>query len=126
LILIAIKNNAKTNCAFYKLSTIFARSITVVYKNLMTMSHFTAERKATIFTNFGGSETNTGSIEAQIAMLTERINHISNHLKTNRKDFSTNRGLMSMVGRRKRLLQYLAKNNLTSYRALIEKLGIRK
>jgi small subunit ribosomal protein S15 len=90
------------------------------------MSHFTAERKATIFTTFGGSATNTGSIEAQIAMLTERINHISNHLKANKKDFSTNRGLMSMVGRRKRLLQYLAKTNLTSYRSLIEKLGIRK
>jgi len=93
---------------------------------LMQMSHFTAEKKANIFKTFGGTETNTGSIEAQIAMLTERINHISNHLKTNRKDFSTNRGLMTMVGRRKRLLQYLSNNNLTSYRSLIEKLGIRK
>lgn len=90
------------------------------------MSHFTAEKKANIFKNFGGNENNTGSIEAQIAMLTERINHISGHLKSNKKDFSTNRGLMQMVGRRKRLLQYLSANNLTSYRALIEKLGIRK
>ena len=90
------------------------------------MSHFTAEKKANIFKNFGGSATNTGSVEAQIAMLTERINHISGHLKTNKKDFSTNRGLMQMVGRRKRLLQYLSHTNLTSYRALIEKLGIRK
>ena len=61
------------------------------------MSHFTAEKKANIFKTFGGKETNTGSIEAQIAMLTERINHISAHLKDNKKDFSTNRGLMSMV-----------------------------
>jgi len=92
----------------------------------MQMSHFTAEKKANIFKNFGGNATNTGSIEAQIAMLTERINHISGHLKSNKKDFSTNRGLMQMVGRRKRLLQYLSHNNLESYRALIEKLGIRK
>ena len=92
----------------------------------MQMSHFTAEKKANIFKNFGGNEANTGSIEAQIAMLTERINHISAHLKGNKKDFSTNRGLMQMVGRRKRLLQYLSHNNLESYRALIEKLGLRK
>jgi small subunit ribosomal protein S15 len=90
------------------------------------MSHFTAEKKANIFKTFGGAETNTGSIEAQIAMLTERINHISNHLKTNKKDFSSNRGLMQMVGRRKRLLIYLSHNNLTSYRGLLEKLGLRK
>lgn len=90
------------------------------------MSHLTAEKKANIFKTFGGSETNTGSIEAQVAMLTERINHISNHLKSNKKDFSTHRGLMQLVGRRKRLLQYLSRTNLSSYRALIEKLGIRK
>ncbi len=90
------------------------------------MSHLTAEKKANIFKTFGGSETNTGSIEAQIAMLTERMNHISAHLKANKKDFSTHRGLMQLVGRRKRLLQYLSRTNLQSYRALIEKLGIRK
>ena len=93
----------------------------------MQMSHFTAEKKANIFKTFGGSATNTGSIEGQIAMLTERINHISDHLKdNNKKDFSSNRGLMQMVGRRKRLLIYLSHNNLASYRALIEKLGLRK
>ena len=90
------------------------------------MSHLTAEKKANIFKTFGAAEQNTGSIEAQIAALTERINHISNHLKTNKKDFSSNRGLMQMVGRRKRLLQYLSHTNLTSYRALLEKLGLRK
>jgi small subunit ribosomal protein S15 len=92
----------------------------------MQMSQITAEKKANIFKTYGGSETNTGSIEAQVALLTERINHISGHLKTNKKDFSSNRGLMSMVGRRKRLLQYLSHNNLQSYRSLIEKLGLRK
>jgi small subunit ribosomal protein S15 len=92
----------------------------------MQMSHFTAEKQANIFKTYGGQETNTGSIEAQIASLTERISHISGHLKSNKKDFSSNRGLMQMVGRRKRLLTYLSHNNLESYRALIEKLGLRK
>lgn len=90
------------------------------------MAQLTAEKKANIFKTHGETENNTGSIEGQIALLTERINHISQHLKTNKKDFSSQRGLMAMVGRRKRLLQYLTRTNLTSYRSLIEKLGIRK
>ncbi len=90
------------------------------------MSHLTLEKKKNLFAEFGGSEKNTGSIEAQVAHLTERINHISSHLKTNKKDFSSQRGLMMMVGQRKRLLSYLSKHNLTGYRALIEKLGLRK
>ncbi len=90
------------------------------------MSHLSTDKKQSIFQEFGGNENNTGSIEGQIAMLTERINHISKHLKQNKKDFSTQRGLMKSVGRRKRLLQYLSRTNLTSYRSLIEKLGIRK
>ncbi|MEL4474564.1 30S ribosomal protein S15, partial [Shewanella algae] len=75
---------------------------------------------------FGGKATNTGSIEGQIALLTERIAHISKHLQLNKKDFSTPRGLMQMVGQRKRLLAYLQRHNLSGYRALIEKLGLRK
>lgn len=90
------------------------------------MAQMTAEKKANIFKTYGSKATNTGSIESQIALLTERINHISDHLKSNKKDFSSNRGLMQMVGRRKRLLQYLSHNNLDSYRGLIEKLGLRK
>ncbi len=90
------------------------------------MSHLTIERKQTIFSTYGGNAKNTGSIEGQVAMITERINHISNHLKTNRKDFSSQRGLMIMVGQRKRLLTYLSKHDLAGYRALIEKLGLRK
>lgn len=90
------------------------------------MSYLTSERKAEKFTEFGGSTANTGSIEAQIALLTEKINHISDHLKSNKKDFSTQRGLMQMVGKRKSLLTYLSKHDLTGYRALIEKLGLRK
>jgi len=90
------------------------------------MAQFTAEKKANIFKTYGNSESNTGSIEGQIALLTARINHISAHLKVNKKDFSSNRGLMSMVGRRKRLLTYLSHKDLDSYRSLLEKLGLRK
>ena len=86
----------------------------------------TSEKKANIFKTYAGDVKNTGSIEGQIALLTERISHISEHLQANKKDFSTHRGLMQLVGKRKRLLNYLQKHNLTGYRALIEKLGIRK
>ncbi len=86
----------------------------------------TKEKTANIFKEFGGSATNTGSIEGQVAQLTERISQISAHLQQNKKDFSTHRGLMVMVGKRKSLLNYLQKHNLTGYRQLIEKLGIRK
>lgn len=90
------------------------------------MSYLTKERVSTFFTDFGGKASNTGSIEGQIALLTERINRISEHLQANKKDFSTHRGLMQMVGQRKRLLTYLSKQDLQGYRALIEKLGLRK
>ena len=86
----------------------------------------TKERKTTIFSEFGGKAANTGSTEGQIALLTERISQISGHLQKNKKDFSTHRGLMQLVGKRKSLLNYLQKQDLTGYRQLIEKLGIRK
>lgn len=90
------------------------------------MEYLTKERKAEIFKEFGGKTANTGSVEGQVALLTERINGIANHMKSNRKDFSSNRGLLKMVGRRKRLLVYLSRTNIQGYRALIEKLGLRK
>jgi small subunit ribosomal protein S15 len=86
----------------------------------------TKEKKSDIFKNFGGNQSNTGSIEGQIAQLTERINQISEHLQQNKKDFATHRGLMQLVGKRKRLLNFLQKHNLEGYRQLIEKLRIRK
>ena len=86
----------------------------------------TKQKKASIFASFAGKENNTGSIEGQIALLTERIAQISAHLQENKKDFSTHRGLMQLVGKRRRLLNYLQKHNLQGYRELIEKLGIRK
>lgn len=86
----------------------------------------TTEKKKEFFKEFGGSETNTGSTEAQIAMYTHRIAHITSHLKTNKKDYSSTRALLNLVGKRRSLLSYLAKNDLDAYRALIEKLGLRK
>lgn len=90
------------------------------------MSVLTTARKQELFTTFGGNATNTGSTEAQIAMLTERIKHISEHMKKNKKDFSTNRGLIQLVGQRKSLLSYLSKKDLEGYRKLIVTLGLRK
>ena len=71
-------------------------------------------------------ETDTGSPEVQIAILTERINHLNEHLKENKSDHHSSRGLLKMVGQRRRLLDYLIKKDITRYRAIIEKLGIRK
>jgi small subunit ribosomal protein S15 len=90
------------------------------------MPYLTKEKKESFFTNFSDKSSNTGSIEGQIALLTERVNRISEHLQANHKDFSTHRGLMQLVGKRKRLLTYLSKQNLQGYRQLIEKLGLRK
>ncbi len=90
------------------------------------MPYLTTEQKISFFSNYGKNEKNTGSIEGQIALLTERISNISKHLQANKKDHSTHRGLMQLVGQRKRLLSYLQKQNLEGYRALIEKLGLRK
>ncbi len=88
--------------------------------------YLTKEKKAEIFAEFGGSDNNTGSTEGQIALFTFRIKSLSQHLQTNKKDHSCRRTLLTLVGKRKRLLQYLAKKDINKYRALIEKLGIRK
>jgi len=86
----------------------------------------TSEAKKAIFKKHGNSETNTGHSEGQIAMFTERINHLTEHLKTFKKDYSTERSLISLVGKRRSLLDYLHKKDITRYRAIIKELGIRK
>lgn len=86
----------------------------------------TSEVKKNLFKTYGGSEKNTGSTQGQIALFTERINHIASHLETNRKDYANTRALLKLVGKRRRLLNYLMKTDLTGYRQLIEKLNIRK
>ena len=86
----------------------------------------TAEEKKELFTKFGSDITNTGSTEGQIALFTHRINHLTEHLKSNKKDHSSRRGLLKLVGKRRRLLNYLMKNDIEKYRILIKELGIRK
>jgi small subunit ribosomal protein S15 len=88
--------------------------------------HLTSEAKKEIFKKFGGSESNSGSTEAQIAMFTERINYITEHLKGNHKDYSAELSLVKLVGKRRSLLDYLAKKDIFKYRELIKELGIRK
>ncbi|MGA1464543.1 MAG: 30S ribosomal protein S15 [Bacteroidetes bacterium] len=86
----------------------------------------TKEVKHEITKKFGGSEQNTGSVDAQIAILTAKINHLTEHLKENKKDHSSRRGLLKMVGKRRRLLNYLTDRDIERYRELIKELGIRK
>ena len=82
--------------------------------------------KENIIKEYGKSATDTGSTEVQIALLSERICHLTDHLKEHKKDHHTRRGLLMLVGKRKRLLQYLQNQDVTRYRSLIEKLGIRR
>ena len=86
----------------------------------------TKEKVVEISKEFGKSEKNTGSSEAQIAILTERIKNITAHLKTNKKDHSGRRGLVILVSKRRRLLNYLRRSDLDGYKSILEKLNIRK
>jgi len=82
--------------------------------------------KKEIIAKFGRKENDTGSPEVQVALLTERINHLTEHLKIHKKDFHSRRGLLMMVGRRKGLLNYIRQKDITRYRELIGALGLRK
>ena len=84
------------------------------------------EKKAEIIAAYGGTPQDTGSPEVQVAILTERINELTEHLKVNAKDHHSRRGLLKMVGKRRALLEYLKKDDIDAYRALIERLGLRK
>jgi len=88
--------------------------------------YLTAEKKAEIFKKHGKSAQDTGSSEGQIALFTHRINHLTGHLKNNRKDFNTERSLVKLVGKRRNLLDYLKKTEIERYRAIIKELGLRK
>ncbi|MGN1310164.1 MAG: 30S ribosomal protein S15 [Clostridia bacterium] len=86
----------------------------------------TKERKQEIINEFKREENDTGSSEVQIALLTERINELTEHLKVHKKDNHSRRGLLQMVGKRRNLLNYLAKKDLNKYREVVEKLNLRK
>ncbi len=88
--------------------------------------HLSIQEKKEIYKKFGGSEKNTGSAEAQIAIFTERINFITGHLKVNKKDKVSELSLIKLVGKRRSFLNYIAKNDIVKYRELIKQLGIRK
>lgn len=85
-----------------------------------------SEKKKEFFRTHGKSEADTGAPESQIALFTYRINHLTEHLKVNQKDFNTERSLKMLVGKRRRLLDYLIKKDIERYRSIIKELGIRK
>lgn len=88
--------------------------------------HLTTERKKEIAAEFGAGPADVGRTEVQVAMLTERINHLTEHLRTHKKDHSSRRGLLMLVGRRRRFLDYMKRSDLEGYRALVERLGLRR
>ena len=88
--------------------------------------YLTKEAKREIFKKHGGTEMNTGAAESQIALFTKRIEHLTGHLKTNKKDHVTESALLDLVGKRKQLLNYLKTYDIERYRAIIGKLGLRK
>ncbi len=88
--------------------------------------YLTAENKKEIFKSFGKNETNTGAPESQIALFTTRINHLTEHLKTSKKDFATQRALLRLVGKRRRVLDYLRTRDIERYRSILKELNLRK
>jgi small subunit ribosomal protein S15 len=88
--------------------------------------YLTSEKKKDFFATYGKSGQDTGSAEGQIALFTFRINHLTEHLKQNKKDHSTRRALIKLVGKRRRLLDYLKSKEIGRYRSIIEKLNLRK
>ena len=84
------------------------------------------EVKEKLIKEYGRKDKDTGSVEVQVAILTEQINRLTEHLKQHKQDYSSSRGLMKMVGRRRQMLEYLKKNDVNRYRDLVKKLGLRK
>ena len=98
----------------------------VLHLILLIVMYLTSEKKAELFAKYGNDAKNTGSAESQIALFTFRINHLTEHLKANRKDFGTERALTALVGKRRSMLDYLKRKDIERYRAIIKELGIRK
>jgi small subunit ribosomal protein S15 len=88
--------------------------------------YLSTEKKQEIFTKHGGSEKNTGSTEGQIALFSYRISHLTEHLKRNRHDYGTQRALQLLVGKRRSLLDYLKRKDISRYRAIVKELGLRR
>ena len=88
--------------------------------------YLTKEIKEEIFAKYGKNKNDSGTAEAQIALFTHRITHLTEHLKNNRKDYNTERSLVKLVGKRRDLLDYLTKKDILRYRAIVKELGLRK
>lgn len=88
--------------------------------------YLTPEKKQELFSTYGKSNTDTGSSEGQIALFSYRIDHLTQHLKAHKKDFGTERSLLRLVGKRRRLLDYLKETDIERYRAIVKSLGLRK
>jgi len=98
--------------------------ITIIYNNISM--YLDQKEKEKIFKKHGKDAKDTGSAEGQIALFTYRINHLTEHLKKNRKDYNTERSLVKLVGKRRALLDYLTKKDILRYRAIVKELGLRK
>lgn len=96
-----------------------------LFNNIWNM-YLTSEKKKDFFKDYGKSEFDTGSTEGQVALFTFRITHLTDHLKENKKDLATERSLIRLVGKRRKLLDYLKRKDIERYRAVIKKLKIRK
>ena len=98
----------------------------IYYIKILKIMYLDAAKKQEIFGKYGKSNTDTGSTEAQIALFSYRISHLTEHMKLNRKDYSTERALTMLVAKRRRLLDYLKAKDITRYRAIVKELGLRK
>lgn len=90
------------------------------------MTYISPEKKQELFSSYGKSNTDTGSPESQVALFSYRISHLTEHLKVNKKDFATQRSLLRLVGKRRRLLDYLKRIDIERYRTIVKDLGLRK
>ena len=90
------------------------------------MSYIDSQKKQDLFQNYGGSNSDTGSPESQIALFSYRISHLTSHLKAHKHDYNTQRALLRLVGKRRSLLDYLKKKDIERYRAIVKALGLRK
>jgi small subunit ribosomal protein S15 len=88
--------------------------------------YLTSEKKQELFAQYGKSATNTGSPEAQVALFSFRISHLTEHLKSNKKDFGTQRAMLKLIGKRRRLLDFLKEKDIERYREVIKELNLRK
>jgi len=90
------------------------------------MSYLSAEKKQELFGKYGKSKSDTGSAESQVALFSYRITHLTDHLKTNKHDFGTQRALLRLVGKRRQLLEYLKEVDIERYRAIVKELNLRR